>query len=118
MIRHVTFSEIKKQQEELGHRLRQARLNKNIKQQTLSDAIGVNRRIISNAEKGHASLETVLLILNALNLTEQLDLFIPPQPLSPVQLAKMQGHIRQRATGEQQETDTKNSVGANEGADW
>lgn len=108
MIKNVPLSEIKNQQEKLGYRLRQARLNKNIKQQTLADAIGVTRRAIGNAEKGNTSLETVLLILSALDLTEQLDLFIPPQPLSPIQLAKMQGHIRQRASGEQEDEYTLN----------
>ncbi|PHM48801.1 helix-turn-helix transcriptional regulator [Xenorhabdus miraniensis] len=108
MIKNVPFNQIKNQQEELGYRLRQARLNKNIKQQTLADAIGITRRAIGNAEKGNASLETILLILNALDLTEQLDIFIPPQPPSPIQLAKMQGHIRQRASGEQEDEYTLN----------
>lgn len=39
-------------------------------------------------------------IMMALNLTEQLDLFLPPQPISPIQLMKLQGKKRQRASGQ------------------
>ena len=35
----------------------------------------------------------------ALNLTEQLDLFLPKPQVSPVQLIKLQGKKRQRASG-------------------
>lgn len=43
--------------------------------------------------------------MQALNLTEQLDLFLPVQPISPIQLAKLQGKKRQRASGQRQENE-------------
>lgn len=85
--------------EELGERLKQARLNKNLTQLEVAEHAGISRRAVINAEKGKATLEVFIAIMIALNLTEQLNLFLPPQPISPIQLAKLQGEKRQRASG-------------------
>ncbi|GAC14680.1 helix-turn-helix transcriptional regulator [Aliiglaciecola lipolytica] len=86
---------------DLGERLKQARLNADLTQQNLADKTGLSRKVIMRAEKGQAQLETVVAILMALDLTKQLDLFIPIATESPVQLAKRQGQRRQRASGNQ-----------------
>lgn len=83
--------------ETLGQRLKQARLNHDRTQQELAEHIGVSRKTIVNAEKGKAQLEVFVAIMAALGLTQQLDLFLPEQPVSPIQLAKLQGKKRQRA---------------------
>lgn len=85
--------------EELGERLKQARLNKNFTQLEVAEHAGVSRRTVINAEKGKATLEVFVAIMIVLNLTEQLNLFLPPQPISPIQLAKLKGEKRQRASG-------------------
>lgn len=85
--------------EELGVRLRQARLNLDLTQQILAERAGLSRKILMNAEKGRASLESFVAIMGALGLVAQLDSFLPPQILSPLQLAKLQGRPRQRASG-------------------
>lgn len=86
--------------EELGERLKQARLNRDLTQSEVAHLTGVTRKTVLNAEKGKAQLETFIAILIALGLTAQLDLFLPKQALSPVQLAKLQGKKRQRASGQ------------------
>ncbi|WP_027850078.1 helix-turn-helix transcriptional regulator [Marinospirillum insulare] len=86
--------------EELGERLKQARLNQNVTQAEVAKAVGINRRLVINAEKGKAQLEVFVAILVALNLTEHLELFLPKQQISPIQLAKLQGRQRQRASGQ------------------
>ena len=86
--------------EELGERLKQARLNQNKKQAEVAEIVGVSRKTILNAEKGKVQLEVFVAILQALDLIEQLERFLPPQPVSPIQLAKLQGQQRQRASGE------------------
>lgn len=83
---------------ELGERLKRARLNKNMTQKELAYQTGVSRRTVINAEDGNVSLEHLIALLQTLKKLEQLDLFLPPQPLSPVQLMKLQGKIRQRAS--------------------
>lgn len=85
--------------EELGERLKQTRLNKNLTQNEVAEQAGISRRAVINAEKGKATLENFLAVLLVLNLTEQLHLFLPQQPISPIQLAKLQGEKRQRASG-------------------
>ncbi|MBT0585583.1 helix-turn-helix transcriptional regulator [Alteromonas oceanisediminis] len=85
--------------EELGERLKQARLNRDLTQSEVAALAGVARKTVLNAEKGKVQLDILIAILMALDLTEQLDLFLPKQPVSPLQLAKLQGKKRQRASG-------------------
>ncbi|WP_225815273.1 helix-turn-helix transcriptional regulator [Photorhabdus antumapuensis] len=85
--------------EELGERLKQARLNNDLTQAEVAELSGVTRKTVLNAEKGKVQLEIFVAIMAALNLTEQLDLFLPKQNISPIQLAKLQGKKRQRASG-------------------
>jgi len=84
--------------EELGHRLKRARLNSNLTQAEVATRTGLNRRTILNAEKGKAQLENFVAILVSLEMTEQLDMFLPVQEISPLQLAKLKGQERQRAS--------------------
>lgn len=86
--------------EELGQRLKQARLNRDLTQLEVAERAGVSRKTVLNAEKGKTQLEALVAILQALDLTAQLDQFLPPQPPSPLQLAKLQGKQRQRASGQ------------------
>tara|TARA_R110001592_G_scaffold255635_1_gene519351 strand:- start:1313 stop:1642 length:330 start_codon:yes stop_codon:yes gene_type:complete len=95
--------------EELGERLRQARLNSDLTQADVAERAGVSRKIVLNAEKGKAQLESFLAIMLALNLTEQLDLFLPKPQVSPVQLIKLQGKKRQRASGLRKGSDEETS---------
>lgn len=92
--------------EELGERLQQARLNSDLTQTEVAELAGLSRKAVLNAEKGKASLEVFVAILVALNLTSQLDLFLPKPAVSPIQLAKLQGKRRQRASGQR-----KNNAG-------
>ncbi len=84
--------------EELGNRLKQARLNADITQAELASKTGLNRRTILNAEKGNVSLKNLVAILVSLNMADQLNLFLPVQEISPLQLAKLKGQKRQRAS--------------------
>ncbi|NJM32011.1 MAG: helix-turn-helix transcriptional regulator [Limnobacter sp.] len=85
--------------EELGERLKQARLNADYTQAEVAKLAGISRKAVLNAEKGKAQLEVFVAILEALRLTEQLDLFLPKPGISPIQLARLQGKKRQRASG-------------------
>lgn len=91
--------------EELGQRLKQARLNSDLTQTEVALQAGVSRKIVINAEKGRVQLEALLAIMQVLGLTSQLDLFLPPAAVSPIQLAKLQGRQRQRASGQRKHSD-------------
>ena len=84
--------------EELGDRLKQARLNADLTQAELASRTGLNRRTILNAEKGNVQLKNLVAILVGLDMAEHLNLFLPVQEISPVQLAKLKGKKRQRAS--------------------
>lgn len=83
---------------ELGQRLQRARLNLNLTQLEVAQHAGVSRKIVMNAEIGQVSLENLIVILMTLDLVGQLDLFLPEQPFSPIQLLKLRGKARQRAS--------------------
>ncbi len=85
---------------ELGQRLRRERLNANLAQKELAGQTGLALKTIQNAEDGrNFSVETLVRMLRGLGLINQLENFLPDPGLSPVQLAKLRGRVRQRATG-------------------
>lgn len=86
--------------EELGNRLKQARLNADLTQSEVASLAGVARKTVINAEKGKVQLDIFVAIMLALDLTDQLNLFLPNQQVSPLQLARLQGKKRQRASGQ------------------
>ena len=86
--------------EEIGERLKQARLNRDLTQSEVAALAGVARKTVLNAEKGKVQLDILIAILMALDLTGQIDLFLPKQDISPLQLARLQGKKRQRASGQ------------------
>ncbi len=69
--------------EEIGDRLKQARLNRDLTQSEVATLAGIARKTVLNAEKGKVQLEILVAILIALDLTEQLDIFLPKQDISP-----------------------------------
>ena len=84
--------------EELGNRLRNARLNADLTQAEVASRAGVSRRTVLSAEKGRVQLENLAAILVAMDMANQLDAFLPMQEVSPIQLAKLKGKARQRAS--------------------
>jgi len=84
--------------EELGNRLKQARLNADLTQAEVASRAGLNRRTILNAEKGKVQLDNLVAILVSMDMVEQLNMFLPVQEISPIQLAKLKGRERQRAS--------------------
>ena len=84
--------------QEMGNRLRQVRLNKNLTQAEIAERAGLDRRRVIKAENGNSSLEDFFAILDVLEKTDQLVNFLPEQRISPVQLLKLRGKLRQRAS--------------------
>ncbi len=87
-------------QRELGARLQAHRLNQNLSQAELADLTGLARKTITNLETGHGgTLLTLLAVLRGLRLLDQMEAFIPAPGPSPIQLVKLAGKQRRRATG-------------------
>ncbi len=83
---------------EIGARLKSLRLKKNVRQKEIAQKAGLSLKAIQNAEKGTSTLLTYITILRALDSLDALDSFLPVVKISPLQLAKMEGRKRQRAT--------------------
>ncbi len=88
--------------EDIGARLKRRRLDRNLTQQEVADQAGLTRTTIGEFERGASSSTlTLVRILRALGALEELETFLPDAGLSPLQLAKLQGRQRQRASRKQ-----------------
>ena len=86
--------------EELGRRLQAQRLNANLSQAEVARKAGVSRRGLQNLESGRVcTLSLLIRVLRALGKLQQLEALIPETGPSPIQLAKLKGRERQRASG-------------------
>ena len=84
---------------DIGRRIKQLRLNKNISQEALSERTGLHRVTLSKIERGQKmSLLTIIQVLRGLDELQRLDNMIPEERLSPLQLAKLQSRQRKRAS--------------------
>ncbi len=90
--------------EEFGERLKRARLNRDMTQSEVAERAGISRLAVLNAEKGNVRLKILIAIMSALELDGRLDLFLPAQEISPIQLAQLKGRARQRASGQRKTT--------------
>ncbi|MBD8511240.1 helix-turn-helix domain-containing protein [Photobacterium sp. WH77] len=82
----------------IGERIQTYRLNANMTQQEIAEITGLNRTTIKNVESGRCKVETLMATMLALGIVDHLDSFLPPIDLSPIQLAKMKGYQRVRAS--------------------
>ena len=94
---------------EIGRRLKRARLNVNQTQKEIAGRAGLSVTAVQSVERGDARLESVVSVLLALDLIEQIANFVPDQEISPLQLAKLQGKKRQRASRASQRTPSRES---------
>lgn len=87
---------------ELGERIRQLRLRKNITQETLAERTLLAVGTIKSIESGKGKLLTLVTVLRELGALNQLETFIPPVTISPIMMATAStkaANNRQRATG-------------------
>ncbi len=85
--------------DEIGRRVQRERLNRNFEQAELAKRAGVSRRALQNLETGRScTLSLFVRVLKALDRLDALDAFLPASGLSPIQLAKLSGRERQRAS--------------------
>ena len=74
-------------QSDLGHRVRQLRLSRNLGQRTVADKAGVSLRALSKLENGQGStLETFLRTLRALDYVKGIEMLAPQPTVSPLAL--------------------------------
>jgi transcriptional regulator with XRE-family HTH domain len=84
---------------ELGSRLKQRRLNKNLSQKAVSASAGISITATQGAEKGETTMLTFIKIMRALKALDTLEDFLPEIVVSPIALARMEGKKRKKASG-------------------
>ncbi|MEK6325672.1 MAG: helix-turn-helix transcriptional regulator [Acidobacteriota bacterium] len=86
---------------ELGRRLAEARLERNLTQAALAEEAGISKRTLERLESGAAStqLSAFIRICRALGLLERFDALISASLASPVEQLKLLGKKRKRASG-------------------
>ena len=85
---------------ELGGRLQRRRLAMNISQFELTRKAGVARKVIQNIESGRGStLKGWVRTIRALGLAGGIEFLFPEPGPSPLELAKLKGRERLRASG-------------------
>jgi len=95
---------------EVGRRFQELRLRKNITQVELSERTLLSLNSIKSLESGRAKLSTLVAVLRELNALDKLDSFIPDPGISPMQLAKLQGRRRKRASGKHDKKSEQNEA--------
>ncbi|MDO6562816.1 helix-turn-helix transcriptional regulator [Amphritea sp. 1_MG-2023] len=101
---------------ELGRRIERRRLDSHspLTQSELAKQAGISRSTYQNMIEGKATLMNVIKVLRVLDALEGVESFLPDPGISPVQLLKMRGKLRQRV----KTVAEKSKPQAEEGLDW
>ena len=92
----------------IGERIQRERLNQNMTQKELAERADIGVRTVRSSEAGQKpTVETLIRVLRTLGRLGTIDAFLPEPGLSPLQLAKLQGRERQRASGRRQARNNK-----------
>ena len=84
---------------ELGRRIEQIRLEKNMTQELLSREVGLSAVSYRKLVQGHGKLINFIAVMRALGRIDLVANFIPETPFSPLERIKLKGRERIRASG-------------------
>ncbi len=83
----------------MGARLDTLRLEANLTQKQVAEPLGITEKTYRNIIKGNGKFVHVIAILQLLNRMDLVETMIPEVPYSPMELLKLNGKKRQRASG-------------------
>jgi transcriptional regulator with XRE-family HTH domain len=90
---------------ELGGRLAQRRLELQLTQEILAEQAGVSKRTVERIEAGDTTqISTMIRILRVLGFQDRLDTLVPEAGPRPMDLLKLKGKVRKRASGKRKPT--------------
>ncbi len=83
----------------IGEKIRRYRLNRNMSRKEVAKICGVSLMSVVRLEEGSGTtLSNFIRILSAINALDSFEAFLPMPAISPLQLAKLEGKVRQRAS--------------------
>jgi transcriptional regulator with XRE-family HTH domain len=82
----------------IGQRIEQIRLERNISQGELAGTVGISPKTYRKLVDEGGKLETLIAVLRVLDRLELADTFIPQESISPLELVKLKGQERRRAS--------------------
>ena len=95
--------------QEIGHRIEQLRLEKNITQQQLADEIGLSRVSYRKLAQGAAKFENIIAALRALGRLDLIEQLVPETTFSPMAQLKLKGKQPKRASRQRNDASDNNS---------
>lgn len=98
---------------EIGERIEQMRLERNLTQQQLADHIGLSRVSYRHLVAGNGKFINVIAVLRVLDQLALVEQFVPETIFSPMEQLKLKGKQRQRASKRRDVISE-----SDEGADW
>lgn len=85
----TTFRSANELQIDLGTRMRQLRLSRNLDQRTTAEKAGIAERALRNLEAGRgSSVQTLLRTLKALDYTQGIEMLAPDVTVNPLALLR------------------------------
>jgi transcriptional regulator with XRE-family HTH domain len=86
---------------ELGSRLAQARLERNLTQAQLATQAGISKRTLERMESGATAMQlsAFIRVCRKLSLLDRFELLLPESVPSPIAQLKLGGRKRRRASG-------------------
>ncbi len=91
---------------ELGKRFAQRRLEMQLSQEMLAEQAGVSKRTVERVESGATTqMSTMIRILRVLGLLDRLEALVPVAGPRPMDLLKLKGKARKRASSKKKSTD-------------
>jgi transcriptional regulator with XRE-family HTH domain len=91
---------------EIGVRLAQRRLELQLTQEILAEQAGISKRTVERIEAGAtAQMSTFIRLLRALDLLDRLETLVPEAGPRPMDLVKLKGKARKRASGKRKVTE-------------
>lgn len=85
--------------EEMGKRLARCRIDRGQTQADLAEQAGIGKRTLERLENGESvQWASVVRVLRVLGLSDRLDLLIPDATTQPIELLRLKGKERKRAS--------------------
>jgi len=83
--------------EDLGQRIARYRLSRNLRQEDVAEAAGLNRVTVGKLERGGGNLETLARVMRALGLGDRILDIVPDARIRPMDSRSTSGEPRLRA---------------------